>query len=670
MANGEPYTLKFMHDVVKLKLEQHPELKQLAMDCARDGILPIEVSQFDDNWASGKEGKGANMLGIAILELGNEYLRNEEPQTPIIISNPKAYYQQLQRQASTQLRHDSLVTYTQNMQGWQQNVTPIRHQTPTQTSSQQKAPYQSPAQYVRSKLAHTGCTDVNVVPALNDPSLKVVQLTFRTAQEALAFKQQHSGADTKLDGNSLTLGPVRAPLVFQKFGIEYYGIHNRRSTMQALIDASQPTPPHSLGNPPATQTSGKQTPFEYVRDKIGCAEVRVVPDKSNPSQKVVQLVFKNIQEASNFKTLHSGSTTPQDGRILTLGPTRAENIFEKFKIKEYGRKHPKPTMQALVDFSQTVSPQSTIVQSPKHVSPMPMPAKETPTEYVKRKLDSLHSGCNSVHVVPDAKRPSQQVIQLVFDNAQKADQFKAQYSGAKTPTSADGKTLTLGANRALQVFKNLEIEYYGRKHPRPTSQALIEEHQRKLGANNSPTPISSPSSRDASFYALGNKRLMVQDSLIVGYQYRDSDSGPWKDSGDPSRFKRLTESFRELQQIKTHYQHAAHTNNDNRRHLFEVSSDKFHNLKGDCLKTRLLLNLKSELTNYAQLCTSKEQFDKHVEEIKNSKEYEILATGQGLMTKIFGLETSSVTAFNKIAEEVRNGIDDLSLDEEGPQPGF
>ena len=62
--------------------------------------------------------------------------------------------------------------------------------------------------------------------------------------------------------------------------------------MQALIDASQPTPPHSLGNPPATQTSGKQTPFEYVRDKIGCAEVRVVPDKSNPSQKVVQLVFK------------------------------------------------------------------------------------------------------------------------------------------------------------------------------------------------------------------------------------------------------------------------------------------------------------------------------------------------------------------------------------------
>ena len=503
MTNGEPYTLKFMRDVVKLKLEQHPELKQLAMDCARDGILPMEVSRFDDNWASGPDGKGANMLGTLILELGNEYLRKEEPQTPIKIPNPKAYYQQLQQQAATPLRHDSLVPYTQSMQGWQQNVTPMKHQTSThgattiQATSQQKAHYQSPAHYVQSKLAHTGCTDVNVVPDLNNPSLKVVQLKFRNAQEASAFKQQHSGADTRQNGNTLTLGPVRAPLVFQKFGIEYYGIHNRRSTMQALIDSSQPTAPNSLGNAPPKQTSGKQTPFEYVRDKIGCAEVRVVPDKSNPSQKVVQLVFKNIQEATNFKTHYSGSTTPQEGRILTLGPTRAENVFEKFNIKEYGRKHPRPTMQALVDFSQTVSPQSTIVRSPNHTSSTPTPAKETPTDYVKRKLDSLHSGCNSVRVVPDARRPSQQVVQLVFDDAQKAAKFKAQYSGVKTPTSADGKTLTLGANRAPQVFKNLEIEYYGRKHPRPTSQALIEEHQRKLGASNSPTPISSPSSRDS-----------------------------------------------------------------------------------------------------------------------------------------------------------------------------
>lgn len=76
MPNGEPYTLQFMRDVLKLKLEQNPALRELAKNCARDGILPIEVSQYDDNWASGPNGEGTNMLGIAILELGNEYLKN------------------------------------------------------------------------------------------------------------------------------------------------------------------------------------------------------------------------------------------------------------------------------------------------------------------------------------------------------------------------------------------------------------------------------------------------------------------------------------------------------------------------------------------------------------------------------------------------------------------
>jgi predicted NAD-dependent protein-ADP-ribosyltransferase YbiA (DUF1768 family) len=77
MPNGEPYTLSFMREVVKLKLEQCPGLKQLAIDCAREAILPIEVSQYDVNWASGRDGNGANMLGIVILELGNKFYRKK-----------------------------------------------------------------------------------------------------------------------------------------------------------------------------------------------------------------------------------------------------------------------------------------------------------------------------------------------------------------------------------------------------------------------------------------------------------------------------------------------------------------------------------------------------------------------------------------------------------------
>ncbi|WP_115712830.1 hypothetical protein [Legionella sainthelensi] len=122
MSTGEPYTLKFMRDVVKLKLEQYPLLKQLAIDCAREGILPIEVSQYDFNWASGPDGTGTNMLGIVILELGNEFLKEKEPHTPLKIPNPKIYYQQVQVKIQQQLSHHSLVSYTRSMGAWTQST--------------------------------------------------------------------------------------------------------------------------------------------------------------------------------------------------------------------------------------------------------------------------------------------------------------------------------------------------------------------------------------------------------------------------------------------------------------------------------------------------------------------------------------------------------------------
>lgn len=41
-----------------------------------------------------------------------------------------------------------------------------------------------------------------------------------------------------------------------------------------------------------------------------------------------------------------------------------------------------------------------------------------------------------------------------------------------------------------------------------------------------------------------------------------------------------------------------------------------------------------------------------VKTIKNSAEYKILATGQGFTTRFFGLNTSSVSAFNKMVNEM------------------
>ena len=77
MPNGEPYLLDFMRHSLKMKFDQHPQLKQLAMDCAIDEIIPVKISHLDNYWASGPAGAGENMLGITILELGNNYLTEQ-----------------------------------------------------------------------------------------------------------------------------------------------------------------------------------------------------------------------------------------------------------------------------------------------------------------------------------------------------------------------------------------------------------------------------------------------------------------------------------------------------------------------------------------------------------------------------------------------------------------
>ena len=101
---GQRETLKFMREVTRLKLQQHPDLKAIAIECAKEGILPVEVSQHDHTWASGPNGHGENMLGIIILEEANALLRSqgEHPSIP----NPEQTYKQLMQK--TDLSHNTL----------------------------------------------------------------------------------------------------------------------------------------------------------------------------------------------------------------------------------------------------------------------------------------------------------------------------------------------------------------------------------------------------------------------------------------------------------------------------------------------------------------------------------------------------------------------------------
>ena len=105
--NGEPYTTQFMRTVLALKLQQHPALMETAVDCARNGIIPVETSQHDSSWASGANGAGANRLGLLILELGNARLK-ARGETPAI-SDPVAAYKRLQKDHTKALSHTNLV---------------------------------------------------------------------------------------------------------------------------------------------------------------------------------------------------------------------------------------------------------------------------------------------------------------------------------------------------------------------------------------------------------------------------------------------------------------------------------------------------------------------------------------------------------------------------------
>ena len=88
-----------------------------------------------------------------------------------------------------------------------------------------------------------------------------------------------------------------------------------------------------------------------------------------------------------------------------------------------------------------------------------------------------------------------------------------------------------------------------------------------------------------------------------------------------------------------------------RLHAFKVSSSE-HGLKGDLLKTKILLDFRLSLMNI----TDVEHLDSIIQRFQQSKDYHILKTGQGLVTRFFNLETSSLRAVNEISAEVKQEI--------------
>ena len=106
-----------------------------------------------------------------------------------------------------------------------------------------------------------------------------------------------------------------------------------------------------------------------------------------------------------------------------------------------------------------------------------------------------------------------------------------------------------------------------------------------------------------------------------------------------------------------YYSHASIA--ESRYHFFPLKWTKeeqenipydIHGLRGDALKTAILTQFKSSIQN----AVSEKDLWTKVNTFKLTPAYNKLATGQGLITTMFRLKTSSVVAFEKIVDEARN----------------
>ena len=101
------------------------------------------------------------------------------------------------------------------------------------------------------------------------------------------------------------------------------------------------------------------------------------------------------------------------------------------------------------------------------------------------------------------------------------------------------------------------------------------------------------------------------------------------------------------------------TKDEGRKHTYTASTETFPELKnqykglqGDALKMQILTNFKNELAKATDL----ESLSKIAEQLKARNEYKILLTGQSRITRFLGLDTSSISTFEKLVEKAEEKI--------------
>lgn len=119
--------------------------------------------------------------------------------------------------------------------------------------------------------------------------------------------------------------------------------------------------------------------------------------------------------------------------------------------------------------------------------------------------------------------------------------------------------------------------------------------------------------------------------------------------------------YRQYPQKLMPYEHYIHnrdrTSSPGRWHRFYAARQNGSTFTGDALKSEIL----DAFAHQLEQCKSIDDFNSTVQNIKNSSDYVILATGQDITTRLFGglIKTSSVVAFEQLCQQKLNQLASL-----------
>lgn len=178
------------------------------------------------------------------------------------------------------------------------------------------------------------------------------------------------------------------------------------------------------------------------------------------------------------------------------------------------------------------------------------------------------------------------------------------------------------------------------------------------GLNQTKGPLTDERMRELSSYAESAPEGKKIDGLGLEKYHR----GMWRNQAVADIVEERAEE-RAANANRQDKQLAASLPVQDRFHLFKVNASDFENfklkyqsLKGDHLKRDILSDFAEKLSEISD----KEALDHFVEDFKNSTDYKVLATGQGLVTKLFSLETSSQKKVEEMIKAREAEIDTLS----------